>query len=191
MRGAIEQAIKDSIAAKQEMLATLVPEIEKTAGILITALKNGNKVLTCGNGGSAADAQHFAAELTCKYDQDRQALPAVALSTDTSHITATGNDYSFDDVFSRGIEALGQKGDVLVAITTSGNSPNVLKAIEAAQKKGMQVIGLTGKGGGKMAALPIHNVIVPKTNTAHTQECHITIIHAWCLLVDAALAQKR
>ncbi len=187
MRASIESDIKDSIATKQAVLAQLVPTIEQTAGVLITALKNGNKVLTCGNGGSAADAQHFAAELTCKYDQSRRALPGIALSTDTSHLTATGNDYSFDDVFSRGVEALGQKNDVLVAITTSGNSPNVLKAIDAAKKKGMHVIGLTGKNGGKMAALDIHKVIVPSNTTERIQESHILIIHAWCKQIDAAL----
>jgi len=188
MHESIRQAIQDSIAAKQQVLAQLVPAIEETGTILIDALKNSNKVLTCGNGGSAADAQHFAAELTCKYDKDRRALPAIALSTDTSHLTATGNDYSFDDIFSRGVEALGQKGDVLIAITTSGNSPNVLKAIEAAKKKGMSVIGLTGKGGGKMAALDIHKVIVPSNTTARIQESHIMIIHIWCKLIDEALA---
>jgi D-sedoheptulose 7-phosphate isomerase len=189
MRASIEQDITDSIATKQQVLAQIVPEIEKAASTIIEALKNGNKILTCGNGGSAADAQHFAAELTCKYDQRRRALPAIALSTDTSHLTAAGNDYSFDDVFSRGVEALGQKGDVLVAITTSGNSPNVLKAIAAARQKEMSVIGLTGKGGGKMKELPIHRVIVPSNTTARIQESHILIIHTWCRLIDAALAK--
>lgn len=188
MRASIESDIRDSIAAKQQVLAQLVPDIEKAAHILITALRNGSKVLTCGNGGSAADAQHFAAELTCKYDQDRKPLPAIALSTDTSHLTATGNDYSFEDVFARGIEALGQKGDVLVAITTSGNSPNVLKAVEAAQRKGLHVIGLTGKGGGKMKDLDIHKVVVPSNSTARIQESHIMIIHIWCKLIDQTLA---
>ena len=188
MRQSIEQDIKESIATKQSVLSTLVPDIEKAAEILIAALKNGNKILTCGNGGSAADAQHFAAELTCKYDRDRKALPGIALSTDTSHLTATGNDYSFDDVFSRTVEALGQKGDVLVAITTSGNSKNILKAIEAAKKKGMHIIGLTGKNGGKMKELDIHKVIVPSNTTARIQESHIMIIHNWCRLIDSKLA---
>jgi phosphoheptose isomerase len=188
MRQSIESDIRESIATKQAVLAQLVPDIEKTAGILITALRNGNKILTCGNGGSAADAQHFAAELTCKYDGDRKALPGIALSTDTSHLTATGNDYSFDDVFARGVEALGQKDDVLVGITTSGNSPNILKAIDAAKKKGMRVIGLTGKGGGKIKDLDIHNVIVPSNATARIQESHILIIHSWCKLIDKMLA---
>ncbi len=187
MQDRIKQSIQDSIATKQQ-LASSVPLIEQTGTLLITALKNGNKILTCGNGGSAADAQHFAAELTCKYDQDRPPLPAIALTTDTSHLTATGNDYSFEDVFARGVEALGKKGDVLIAISTSGNSPNVLKAIEAAQKKGMQVIGLTGKGGGKMKDLP-NSVIIPSQVTARIQECHILIIHIWCMLIDSAFAR--
>ena len=188
MRASIEQAIKESIEAKQHVLTELVPKIEEAGKIILDALKNGNKLLTCGNGGSAADAQHFAAELVARYDKERQSLPAIALTTDTSALTAIGNDYSYEDLFSRQIASMGTKGDVLIAITTSGNSPNVLKAIEAAQKKGLHVIGLTGKGGGKMAALPINNVIVPKTNTAHTQECHIMIIHIWCKLIDDVFA---
>lgn len=190
MRDVIKQCVQDSITTKQKVLEALVPEIEEAARIIISALKNGKKILVCGNGGSAADAQHFAAELTCKFDKDRKPLPAVALSTDTSHLTATGNDYGFEKVFSRAVEALGNEGDVLVAISTSGNSPNVLKAINAALKKKMRVIGLTGKDGGRMKDEEIHNVIVPSDETARVQESHITIIHAWCRLVDDALARQ-
>jgi phosphoheptose isomerase len=185
MRAGIESDIKESIAVKQQVLA-LVPDIEQAAITILAALKSGNKILTCGNGGSAADAQHFSAELVARYDKERRSLPAIALTTDTSAVTAIGNDYSYEDVFARQIEGLGAKGDVLVAITTSGNSPNVLKAIEAAQKKGVHVIGLTGKGGGKMKDLAIHNVIVPSSVTARVQEGHILIIHSWCRLIDDA-----
>lgn len=189
MRDAIKQCIQDSITTKQKVLEALVPDIEEAARILISALKDGKKMLVCGNGGSAADAQHFAAELTCKFDSDRKPLPAIALSTNTSHLTATGNDYAFEDVFSRAVEALGNEGDVLVAISTSGNSPNVLKAIDAALQKKVRVIGLTGKNGGRMKDKEIHNVIIPSSETARIQESHITIIHAWCRLIDDALAQ--
>jgi phosphoheptose isomerase len=189
MQDAIKQLITESIAAKQKVLAHLVPLIEETANTLITAVKNGNKLFTCGNGGSAADAQHFAAEFLCRFEGDRKPLAAIALSTDTSTLTAIGNDYSYEDVFARQITALGNKGDVLVAITTSGNSPNILKAVEAAQKKGMHVIGLTGLGGGKLKGLPIKNVIVPSESTARVQESHIMIIHIWCRLIDDAMKQ--
>lgn len=186
MRASIESDIRESIATKQSVLAQLVPDIEKAATTILTALKAGNKILTCGNGGSAADAQHFSAELVARYDKERRSLPAIALTTDPSAVTAIGNDYSYEDVFARQIEGLGAKGDVLVAITTSGNSPNVLKAIATAQKKGLHVIGLTGKNGGKMKDLPIHNVIVPSAVTARIQESHILIIHSWCKLIDDA-----
>lgn len=189
MRDVIEQCIKDSITTKQQVLATLVPVIEQTAKTIINALKNGNKLLVCGNGGSAADAQHFAAELTGRFEVERKPLPAIALTTDTSALTAIGNDYSFDDVFSRQVAGLGKNGDVLVAISTSGNSANVLKAIRTAQEKGLSVIGLSGKDGGKMKNLPIQNIIVPSQSTARIQESHIMIIHTWCRLIDQFLTR--
>jgi phosphoheptose isomerase len=188
MQEIIRQAIQESIATKQAVLESIVPQIESAGKIIIEALRNGNKLLICGNGGSAADAQHFSAELTCKYEKDRKPLPAIALSTDTSHLTATGNDYSFDDVFSRKVEALGSKGDVLIAISTSGNSPNVLKAIDSALAKGLQVVGLTGKNGGRMKEKKIHGIIIPSSITASIQESHIMIIHAWCRLIDEVFA---
>ncbi len=185
MQDIIKQQIQDSIKTKQEVLEKIVPEIEKSANILINALKNGKKVLVCGNGGSAADAQHFAAELIVRFETERKALPAIALTTDTSILTAGANDYGIDTLFSRQVEGLGAKGDVLVAISTSGNSPNVLKAIEAAKSQGMEVIGLTGRDGGKMKSLP-NCVIIPSQSTARVQESHIMIVHVWCKLVDQA-----
>ncbi|MEM4240121.1 MAG: D-sedoheptulose 7-phosphate isomerase [Candidatus Woesearchaeota archaeon] len=188
MQDAIRNEIQGSIAAKQEVLAKLVPDIEKTARIIINALKNSNKILICGNGGSAADAQHFAGELIVRFETERRSLPAIALTTDTSILTAGANDYGYDEIFARQVNGLGNKGDVLVAISTSGNSPNILKAIEAAKTKGMEIIGLTGKDGGKMKALP-NSIIIPSNTTARIQESHIMIIHTWCKLVDAAFAK--
>ncbi|MEM4254078.1 MAG: D-sedoheptulose 7-phosphate isomerase [Candidatus Woesearchaeota archaeon] len=188
MQDIIRQQIQDSISTKQEVLAKLVPSIEKTASVLIAALKNGNKILVCGNGGSAADSQHFAAELVVRFEKERRALPAIALTTDTSSLSAGGNDYGFDSVFARQIDALGNKGDVLVAISTSGNSPNILKAIDAAKNRGMEIIGLTGRDGGKMKCLP-DCIIIPSGITARIQECHTMIIHVWCKLIDSAFAK--
>jgi D-sedoheptulose 7-phosphate isomerase len=189
MQDIIKSEIQGSIATKQEVLAKLVPDLEKTANILINALKNNNKVLVCGNGGSAADAQHFAAELIVRFETERKALPAIALTTDSSILTAGANDYGIDTLFSRQIEGLGSKGDVLIAISTSGNSPNILKAIEAAKKKGMEVIGLTGRDAGKMKSLQINNIIIPSQITARIQESHIMAIHIWCKLIDGAFRQ--
>ncbi|MEM2916070.1 MAG: D-sedoheptulose 7-phosphate isomerase [Candidatus Woesearchaeota archaeon] len=189
MEDIIKKQIQDSISTKQEVLAKLVPDIEKTASTIITALKNGNKVLVCGNGGSAADSQHLAGELIVRFEAERKSLPAIALTTDTSVLTAIGNDYGFDDIFSRQVDGLGVKGDVLIAISTSGNSQNILRAIEAAKSKGMEVIGLTGRDGGKMKSLPIQNIIIPSPTTARIQECHILIIHTWCKLIDIAFAR--
>lgn len=188
MRQSIEQGIQDSIATKQKVLATLVPLIEKTAQVLIDALRRGNKILICGNGGSAADAQHFAAELIGRYEKERHSLPAIALTTDTSNLTAIGNDYGYDEVFARQVAGLGNKGDVLVAITTSGKSQNVLKAIDVARQKGVSVIGLTGKDGGTMKDLPITSIIIPAQGTSRIQESHILIIHLWCKLIEDALS---
>ncbi len=189
MQDIIKQQIQDSISAKQEVLAKLVPELEKTANTIIKALKNSSKILVCGNGGSAADSQHLAGELIVRFETERKALPAIALTTDTSILTAGANDYGIDTLFSRQVEGLGTKGDVLIAISTSGNSPNILKAIEAAKSKGMEVIGLTGKDGGKMKSLSIQNIIIPSPTTARIQECHIMIIHTWCKLIDLAFAK--
>lgn len=164
--------------------------IAGAAEMMIGAIAAGNKVLICGNGGSAADAQHFAAELTGRFEKERRGLPGIALTTDTSALTAIGNDYGFDRVFARQVEALGREGDLLIAISTSGNSPNVLAAIESARAAGMGVIGLTGGDGGKMKDGCDHLVAIPSRRTARIQEMHITIIHIWCELLDKELGSS-
>ncbi|MCX6772863.1 MAG: D-sedoheptulose 7-phosphate isomerase [Candidatus Micrarchaeota archaeon] len=152
-------------------------------------LKKGGKILICGNGGSAADSQHFAAELSGRYKKDRRALAAVSLTTDTSALTAIGNDYGFERIFARQVEALGKKGDMLVALSTSGNSPNILAAIEAAKKAGMVIIGFSGETGGKMTAACDLCICVPSSNTPRIQEAHITIIHIICEIVENEFAR--
>ena len=156
-----------------------------SAGVIVTeALQRGNKVLLCGNGGSAADAQHIAAELTGRFKIERMPLPGIALTTDTSALTAIGNDYGFDQVFSRQVAALAKEGDVVIGISTSGNSLNVIYALETAKEMGCKAIGLTGKGGGKMNDVCDLNIIVPSDDTARIQEMHILIGHILCQLVD-------
>ncbi len=163
----------------------LMRAIESSARIVISTLENGGKVLICGNGGSAADAQHLATEFSGRYEKERRALPAVALTTDTSALTAIGNDYGFERVFSRQVEALARPGDCLVAISTSGNSPNVIAAVMAAREIGCTVVGLTGEIGKKLASLSDECVMVPSKRTARIQEMHITIAHIWCEYIDA------
>jgi D-sedoheptulose 7-phosphate isomerase len=182
-----EETVKASFlehAGLVEQVASLSREIADAADPMIEAVTAGNKLLICGNGGSAADAQHFAAELTGRFEKERRGLPGIALTTDTSALTAIGNDYGFERVFSRQVEALGREGDLLLAISTSGNSPNVLAAIESAQRLGMGVVGLTGGDGGKMNGLCDHLVAIPSHRTARIQEMHISIIHIWCELID-------
>jgi D-sedoheptulose 7-phosphate isomerase len=179
-----------SIEAKQQALNVLETPVVSAATLLATAFKNGNKLLICGNGGSAADSQHLAAEFTGRYEMERTPLPAIALTTDTSALTAIGNDYSFDVVFSKQVEALGCKDDILFAISTSGNSGNVIKAIEAAQKKGMQIIAMTGKDGGKidkMLGINDINICAPANRTARIQEIHLVVLHTICDIVDHIL----
>ncbi len=177
------RAVIDAVLADAELLAN----VERVADICERALKNGNKILFCGNGGSAADSQHLAAELVSRLNFNRPGLAAIALTVDTSALTAIGNDYGFETVFSRQIEAVGQKGDVLIAISTSGNSPNVLKAIEAARAKGIAIIGKTGKTGGKMASLCDIILKMPSTETPKVQECHIMLGHIYCALIEQSL----
>lgn len=161
--------------------------ISTATNLLVQAFKSGSKVISCGNGGSMCDAMHFAEELSGRYREDRPSLPAVSIS-DPSHITCVGNDYGFDRIFSRYIEGIGQEGDVLVAISTSGNSGNVINAIQAAKKKGMKVIGLTGKDGGKMASLCDVEIRAPHSEFAdHAQEIHIKVIHCLIMGVESAL----
>jgi D-sedoheptulose 7-phosphate isomerase len=165
-------------------------QIEECAAIILETVKNGKKVLICGNGGSAADAQHIAAEFVGRYETERQALPAIALTTDTSALTALANDYDFERIFSRQVEALASEGDCLIGISTSGNSPNVISAVMTARRKGCKIIGMTGANGKKLAALCDACLMVPSTRTARIQEAHITVAHIWCELVDAAISQS-
>ncbi|MHC5225707.1 D-sedoheptulose-7-phosphate isomerase [Ignatzschineria sp. LJL83] len=179
--------IQESIEVKKLALETMPAVIEATGDLMIQALKAGNKVLVCGNGGSAADAQHFAAELMNRFEVERAPLPAIALTTDSSNLTSIANDYSYEEVFSKQVMALGQKGDILIAISTSGNSKSINLAIEEALKKGMIVLALTGETGGKMREIDspnLHLVNVPSTRTARIQEVHIIVIHIWCAMID-------
>ena len=183
----VRQLFEDSIAAHQDSQGRLVGPTTRAGAMLAQAMSEGHRVLSCGNGGSAADAQHFAAELIGRFEKEREALPAIALSTDTSALTAIGNDYGFDRVFSRQVEGLGQQGDILLAISTSGHSPNVVQAIKAAQSRKMRVIALTGRDGGAMRDhMREHDVElrVESDSTARIQEIHILILHCLCDLID-------
>ena len=182
--------LMESIAVKQQCVDILPESLAMAAQLVVQSLMNGGKVLACGNGGSAADAQHFAAELVGRFERERMELPAIAMTTDSSILTAVGNDYSFDDIFSKQVRALGRTGDVLLAISTSGNSVNVVEAVRASQQKEMRIIALTGREGGKIAEL-LHNhdvlLNVPYPRTARIQEVHILIIHALCDMIDTVL----
>jgi D-sedoheptulose 7-phosphate isomerase len=181
---------QESAELKQKAAPLLVHPISQAIELMFNALSNGNKNLTCGNGGSAGDAQHFAAELVGRFERERFPLPAISLSTDTSIITAIGNDYSFDDIFRKQVQALGQAGDILLAISTSGNSKNVLAAAEAALEREMRVVALTGKDGGALGRLlseaDVH-INVPHARTARIQEVHLVAIHSICDGLDVAL----
>jgi len=175
----------------QSMIARLTNcagVIEAAGELLANTLKQGGKVLLCGNGGSAADCQHIAAEFVVRYEKKRQAMAAIALTTDTSILTAHANDFDFETVFSRQVEALGNDKDCLIAISTSGKSKNILKAVEAAKSKGMIVIGLTGGEGGDLGKQATVSVIVPSVVTARIQEAHILIGHWWCGVIEEALS---
>ena len=186
----IQQHFRDSAAVKLAAMEALAVPIAAAVDTMFAALANGNKILACGNGGSAADAQHFAAELIGRFERERPSLPALALTTDASVLTALANDYAYDQVFARQVRALGQPGDVLLAITTSGNSENVLAAIQEAHEREMIVIALTGKGGGTandvLADTDIH-LCVPSERTARIQEVHLLTIHCLCDGIDAML----
>ena len=171
-----------------EKLFTLTPIVEQVVGVMIECIKNGGKIMFAGNGGSAADSQHLAAELIGRFMQDRNPMAGIALTTDTSIITAVSNDYSFDDIFSRQIEGFGRSGDIFFGISTSGNSPNILKAIESAKSMGITTVGLTGNGGGKMSQIVDYLIDVPyKGKSARIQEVHILIGHILCELIEDAL----
>ena len=186
----IKQNFEQSIQTKQQVQAELEQPLADAVGLIVTAFKNGKKLLICGNGGSAADAQHLAAEFTGRFEIDRTPLPAIAFSTDSSALTAIGNDYGYDVVFSKQVEALGQAGDVLYAISTSGNSGNVIKAIEVAHAKGMPVIGVLGRDGGKIAQMLKAgdvNLCVSVNRTARVQEVHLLMLHTICDAVDTVM----
>ena len=179
--------IKESIQVKELALETMPQVIEATGELMIHALQQGKKVLVCGNGGSAADAQHFAAELMNRFETERAPLPAIALTTDSSNLTSIANDYSYDVVFSKQVMALGQQGDILIAISTSGNSKSINLAIDEALQKGMIVLALTGETGGKMREINapnLHLINAPSKRTARVQEIHILVIHIWCAMID-------
>jgi D-sedoheptulose 7-phosphate isomerase len=163
----------------------LMKNIALAGAIWKIAIETGHKILFCGNGGSAADSQHWAAEIVGRFQKERKGLPAIALTTDTSILTAIGNDYGFDRIFARQVEALGQQGDVLVAISTSGNSANVLAAVEEAKAKGMKVVGLTAQGGGKLGEVSDVILAIPSKTTARAQEVHSLIGHILCEMVEA------
>lgn len=167
-----------------KVIQEMQDEIRNVAEVAIHTLKSGKKILLFGNGGSAGDAQHIAAELTGRYKKERRGLPAIALTTDTSALTAIGNDYGYDKVFSRQVEALANKGDMLIGISTSGNSENILQAFEEGKKIGCKIIGLSGKGGGKMNEHCNINLVVPSDNTPRIQEMHIMIGHILCHLIE-------
>jgi D-sedoheptulose 7-phosphate isomerase len=190
LRQRASQHFLDSIAVKQEAERVLPEAVARGVVAMVECLRAGGKIMACGNGGSAADAQHFAAELIGRFERERQELAAIALTTDSSILTAVGNDYSYDDVFSKQVRGLGKKGDILLSISTSGNSKNVLKAIEAAKKMGIKVIALTGNGGGKIATLlnvdDVH-LCAPSTRTARIQETHLVLLHGLCDGVDHLL----
>jgi len=189
MKGKIKLAIQDSILVKTEILDddVLIGKVEQAVQAIISCYRNGGKVLFCGNGGSAADAQHLAAELSGRFYYDRPPLAAEALHVNTSYLTAVANDYSFDEIFARMIVGTGIIGDVLIGLSTSGNSPNVLKAFTAARDKGMLTIGLTGMAGGKLSGLSDIIINVPSVDTPRIQESHIMIGHIICQHVEAAM----
>ncbi|MDY6084338.1 MAG: D-sedoheptulose 7-phosphate isomerase [Dialister sp.] len=165
-------------------IKALIPHVIEMAALCVAALRRGNKILLCGNGGSAADAQHIAAELVGRFHNERKSLPAIALTTDSSILTSVANDYSFEDVFSRQVEGLGTAGDVFWGISTSGNSLNVVKAARLAREKGLTVIASLGRGGGQMKALCDACVIIPSESTPRTQEMHILCAHSICQIID-------
>lgn len=186
-REVIEKHIRESIKTKNTLLGSdRISEIEKLGRIMGEAVKNGKKLLFCGNGGSAADAQHLAAELVIRLrgEYKRPGIPALALTVDPSIMTAGGNDIGFDNVFARATEAYGSEGDVLIGISTSGNSENVIRAVAKAKEKGMLSIGLLGKDGGKLKESCDYSLIVPSPVTAYVQESHIMIGHLWCQMIE-------
>ena len=188
----MKQTIKNELLSHLEVInstiETMQDKLETASKLVVQTLKNGNKILLCGNGGSAADAQHIAAELTGKYKIERKGLPAIALTTDTSALTAIGNDYGYDRIFDRQIEALANNGDLVIGISTSGNSKNIINALKVAKELGCKTLGLTGRDGGIMNELCDINLIIPSNNTSRIQEMHILFGHIICQIVDNELS---
>ncbi len=184
MKDVIKNEFMSHLQTIQTVIETMQEEIEKASLMAVETLKNGNKILLCGNGGSAADAQHIAAELTGRYKTERRGLPAIALTTDTSALTAIGNDYGYDRVFDRQVESLAVKGDLIIGISTSGNSFNVINAFKVAKEIGCKTLGLSGRDGGAMNEWCDLNVVVPSNNTPRIQEMHILFAHTICQIID-------
>ena len=181
--------LRESIKVKEAVIDNCLPDLLAVCEVTAKAFTNGNKLLICGNGGSAADAQHLAAEFisTLSTKFERRALPALALTTDSSTITSRGNDYGFDEIYSRQVEAVGVKGDILLSISTSGGSKNCIRAMEAAKERGMINIALLGGTGGKMADLADYSIVVPSSQTMHVQESHLALYHLYCHIVERIL----
>jgi len=190
MQAAIHKMFRESAEVKLRFAEQYAPRIESVARRMVEVLERGGKLLFFGNGGSAADAQHLAAEFVNRFLRDRNALAAVALTTDTSALTSIGNDLGFEHVFSRQVEALGRTGDLVVAISTSGNSPNVLQGVQAARRLGCATVGLTGGSGGLLASSVDEAFVVPSAETPRIQETHITLGHALCALVEEILVHR-
>lgn len=190
MRDRIKDILLESIQVKEELLRNYVSQIKEIADIVIESLKKNGKIIVFGNGGSAADAQHIAAELVGRFKKDRTAMAAIALTTNTSVLTALANDYGYEVVFSRQIEALGQKNDLVIGISTSGKAKNVAAAFKQAKKMGLKTVALTGQDGGEVAKLADVSLIVPSQVTARIQEAHITVGHIVCELAEQDLCQE-
>ncbi|HJU04849.1 MAG TPA: SIS domain-containing protein [Nitrospiraceae bacterium] len=190
MKDRVLQAFEDSAEVKRRFVLEHADRIVQVAQIIARAFRDGHKVLLFGNGGSATDASHIAAEFVGRYQRERTALPAIALGTDLAAITSIANDYEYAEIFSRQVQAHGQKGDIAIAISTSGNSPNVLQGVEVARSRGLTTIGWTGGTGGKLAGMVDHPFVVPSPVTARIQESHITLGHVLCELIEDALFEK-
>ena len=186
-RAQVERRFRESGEVKDQFVQIYADSILTVAGLIVASLHSEGKVLLFGNGGSATDASHIAAEFVGRYDRDRAPLPALALGTDMAAVTCIANDYEYADIFARQISGLGRKGDIAIAISTSGNSLNVLKAVEVARNLGLTTVAWTGKGGGKLASLVDHPFVVPSNVTARIQECHIILGHVLCELVEEKL----
>lgn len=190
MKDIVKDILNESLKVKEDFINNNITEIVLIAEKIVQAFTNDRKLMLCGNGGSAADAQHIAAEFINRFELERPPLPAIALTTDSSIITSIGNDYSFNDIFSKQVKAIGVEGDILMAISTSGNSPNILSAVKAARDLGIYIAGLAGNQGGKLKGLVDSCLIVNSTSTARIQESHILAGHIICKLVDHILFQK-